>query len=55
MYRFDEERAGLWLRLRRAIRVGQPFPHRVERGLGAAGQMQLAEDPAHVGAHGSAR
>jgi hypothetical protein len=50
MYGFLEERRSLWLRLRRAGCVRQPFPHRIERGLGAADQVQLAKDPAHVGA-----
>ena len=52
MYWFHKERRELWLPLLgRRVRVRRPFPHRVKSGLGAAGQMQPAEDPAHMGAH----
>ncbi len=53
MYRLHEERHRLRLFLLCAglARVRQPFPHCVKRGLGAVGQMQFAEDAAHMGTY----
>ena len=33
------------------VQIHEPFPQRIQRGLRAVGQVQLAEDVADVGAH----